>query len=208
MHGQRTLSSALCLSYGDFFFSSHCFGRRHFQPESQPVPGVRRFFGNIDFITIQNTDPKNVVFITRIVPATLFGQNGFMAKAGEADDRATNLQVVAPNPTDMNPLQIAANGTANIKVSWDAVDTVVDRDVDFGDWTALLEISFYYNPNSVTRDFGAAAATMRVNDAPEPGYGGLIGVLVGGLEVIRRRRNKSDRLGPERRCGVTARPFH
>ena len=54
-------------------------------------------------------------------------------RMAEADDKATNLVLVAPKPTVQNPLLIGPSGNANIKFTWDAVDLIHDNDVDGGD---------------------------------------------------------------------------
>ncbi len=74
--------------------------------------------------------------------ALVFGKTviTFVPVAGEADDKATNLKLVAPNPTEDDPLLMAANGTANIKFTWDAVDTIIDGDTDMGEWAGAFDV--------------------------------------------------------------------
>src|SRR5882757_2928287 len=93
--------------------------------------------GNLGFITLKN-EADRIVFITDILTFQ------FNATGGESDDQATNLALVAPNPTDKNPIQIGPNGTATIKFSWDAVDNIKDNDVDFGDWAAIFGVHYLY----------------------------------------------------------------
>ena len=93
--------------------------------------------GNLGFITLKNTDPGHIAFITGINTVR------FNAIGGESDDEATNLALVAPNPTADKPTQIGPNGTANIKFSWDAVDNIKDNDVDYGDWGAIFTVDYH-----------------------------------------------------------------
>ena len=85
----------------------------------------------------QNPDPFSIAYITSISYFNL------IPTGGEADDQATNVALVAPNPTIQNPLKIASGGTANIKLSWDAIDSIKDNDIDFGDWTAFFDVVFH-----------------------------------------------------------------
>jgi hypothetical protein len=130
-------------------------------------------------ITLTNTDPDNIATITNVSSPVRF-----LPLAGESDDKATNPALVGVVPTVQDPLLIAANGgTANIAILWDAVDNIVDNDVDYGDWFTGVTISYHYagGPN----DSLIAFADVRVKDpprsTPEPASFILIGA---GLIVL------------------------
>jgi hypothetical protein len=131
-----------------------------------PFKALEGTSGNLGFITLTNNDPNSIAFITAIVKAQ------FNATGGESDDQATNLALVAPNPTAANPVQIGPNGTANIKFSWDAVDNIKDNDVDSGDWAAIFAVDYHYVQG--TDLIKVVSGNVRVADAPEPYPSSLI----------------------------------
>ena len=140
--------------------------------------------GNIGFITLKNTDPDQIAFITKILALH------FNATGGESDDQATNLALVTPNPTVQNPVQIGPNGTGTIKFSWDAVDEIRDNDIDFGDWDAVFSVDYHYVRGT---DLSVIpVAHVRVTDAPVPEPSTASLILIGiGLFVIGGYRFKS-----------------
>jgi PEP-CTERM motif len=150
----------------------------NFSQNPFPFVSVENTKGNIGFITLTNTDPLVSAQVTSITI-----QKQFVPVAGEADDEAFDLSIVAPNPV-LIPFLIAPNGTANIKVSWDTVDTVIDNDVDSGTWSATLNVQYNYG--------GAGLATspsvvVEVIDTPEPASIMLLGTgFAGGLAVALR----------------------
>jgi PEP-CTERM motif len=145
-----------------------------------PFVSVENTKGNIGFITLMNPDPNNIAQITSITIA-----NPFVPTAGEADDEAFGLSIVAPAPI-LIPFLIAPNGTANIKVSWDTADSVLDNDVDSGDWRARLKVEYFLS--SVEPQDIFPAVNVRVIDTPEPASFVLLGTgLVGGISVGWRR---------------------
>src|SRR5260370_20768615 len=140
--------------------------------------------GNIGFITLKNTSADQTAFLTSIRAVQ------FNATGGESDDEATNLALVGPNPTALKPVQIGPNGTANIKFSWDAVDTIKDNDIDHGDWRAIFSVHYLYTEG--TDLFTVAQGNVRVADAPEPSAGSLMALGIV-LVVVGRRRLKLPR---------------
>lgn len=127
---------------------------------SVPTHALENTNGNIGFVKLTNNDANNTAFITNITPFQ------FNAIGGEADDQATNLALVAPNPTVANPVQIGPNGFANIKFSWDAIDIVKDNDVDHGDWAAIFSVSYHYVTG--TDLLMVAQGLVVVDDPPVP----------------------------------------
>jgi PEP-CTERM motif len=143
-----------------------------------PFVSLENTKGNIGFITLTNTDPLVSAQITSITI-----QNQFVPAAGEADDEAFDLSIVAPSPV-LIPFLIAPNGTANIKVSWDTIDTVIDNDVDSGTWIATLNVQ--YNLVGATQTT-FPSVIVKVVDAPEPASIVLLGTgLAGGLAAAWR----------------------
>ena len=135
--------------------------------------------GNIGFITLKNNSLDQIAFVTSILAFQ------FNATGGESDDQATNLALVAPNPTAKNPVQIAPNGTATIKFSWDAVDSIKDNDIDSGDWAAIFSVHYLYVEG--TDNMTVVQGNVRVADAPEPSALSLIMAGIALLVVGRKR---------------------
>lgn len=142
--------------------------------------------GNIGFINLKNTSADQIAFITSI------RANQFNATGGESDDEATNLALVGPNPTAAKPVQVGPNGTANIKFSWDAVDTIKDNDIDHGDWGAIFSVHYLYTEG--TDLFTVAQGNVRVADAPEPSAWSLMAMGIV-LVLTGRYRFKSRAAG-------------
>ena len=149
-----------------------------------PYVAVENTTGNIGFVTLKNDSASDIAVVTSI-NALYFNPTG-----GEADDKATNLALVAPDLSVTGPLTIAPNGTANIKFSWDAVDQIIDNDTDFGDWGAIFSVHYYYV--SGTDLFAVVQGNVRVVDpVPEPAVFSLalLGLAMGG--TLRRQQKKS-----------------
>jgi hypothetical protein len=153
-----------------------------------PCMALENTSGNTCLITLTNTDPSHLVYVTNIsAPAR------FVPYAGESDDQAINPALVAPNPTAQNPLVIALKGgTANIKFSWDAVDYVMDNDVDSGSWLTSFNVTYHYAGGSNMTLL--VVADVQVNDpprgTPEPATFLAIGlglVALGGYRFRPRR---------------------
>jgi PEP-CTERM motif len=143
-----------------------------------PFVSVENTKGNVGFITLTNTSPLVSAQVTSITI-----QNQFVPTAGEADDEAFDLSILAPNPV-LIPFLIAPNGTANIKVSWDTVDTVIDNDVDSGTWLATLNVQYNYGGAALTT---FPSVVVKVIDTPEPSSIVLLGTgLAGGLATAWR----------------------
>jgi PEP-CTERM motif len=143
-----------------------------------PFVSLENTKGNIGFITLTNNDPLISAQVTSITI-----QNQFVPVAGEADDEAFGLSILAPSPV-LIPFLIAPNGTANIKVSWDTVDTVIDNDVDSGTWLATLNVQYNYIGPTLTT---FPSVIVRVVDVPEPASIVLLGTgLAGGLAAAWR----------------------
>jgi hypothetical protein len=75
--------------------------------------------GNIEFLNISNISDGNVFInnISVVAPSPA---------AGEIDDEATNVVLIALKPTVQNPVLLTPNTNFNIKFSWDAVDNIKD----------------------------------------------------------------------------------
>jgi hypothetical protein len=99
---------------------------------------------------------------------------------GELDDKATNIDLIRPNPTQADPLILSPDTNFNIRFSWDAVDNIKDGDVDFGQWQAL----FGLNIANVPTEF--VAATLQVNDpeTPIPAAFPLFATGLGGIGLL------------------------
>jgi hypothetical protein len=133
--------------------------------------------GNIEFLNISNISNGNVV-ITRISIVSPF------PAGGEVDDEATNVVLIAPNPTVQNPVILTPNTNFNIKFSWDAVDNIKDKDVDFGLWQSGFFLDF------TVGDSQFAQALLRVNDTPLPPALPLFATGLGGLGLLGWRRKR------------------
>jgi hypothetical protein len=153
-----------------------------------PCMALENTTGNTCLITLTNTNPSQLAYVTNIS-----APSAFIPYAGESDDQAINPALVAPNPTAQNPLIIAlSGGTANIKFSWDAVDYIMDNDVDSGSWVTSFDITYNYGSGSNMTLH--ALALVQVNDpprgTPEPAAFITIGlglVALGGCRFRPRR---------------------
>jgi hypothetical protein len=122
-------------------------------------------------------------------------------KGGDANDKATNLKLDGPSPTNNNPLDVAASsakGHFDIVFNWDAVDQVIAGDKDAGQWAAAFLLTFdYIDPATGKAVLGATQfvfVNLQVTDpgfkAPVPAalplFAGSFGVI--GLVTRRRKR--------------------
>ena len=174
-----TLGINLVMAVAGFFWPvSTARAAIIYSQSPDPYVALENTPGNIAFITMKNDDATSIAFVTEIHAVRL------NPTGGEADDKATNLALVAPNPTVVNPLAIGPNGTANIKFSWDAVDEIKDNDVDFGDWSAVFTVDYFYTTG--TNLLAVVQGHVRVTDpVPEPAVFSL--VLLGLVGAILRK---------------------
>jgi hypothetical protein len=147
-----------------------------------PFQAVEGTLGNIGFLTLSNFGTSDI---------TITGITGRITPfAGELDDQATNLNLIAPTVFPfvlpaMQPGFPLAN--FNIKFSWDAVDNVRDNDVDFGIWHATFTITGQQSGRPPTDE---AFAVLRVNDVPLPAALPLFATGLGALGLLGWRRKK------------------
>ena len=141
--------------------------------------------GNIGFINVANDPNSGARFEIdqiRVSALTFFG--------GEFDDQATNLFVVAPKPTPLNPIVLLPGTNFNVKISWDAVDNIKDNDVDFGVWLSTLSVD-----DLATKVTEGVSFTLKVTDTPIPASLPLFATGIGALGLLGwRRKRKAQRL--------------
>jgi hypothetical protein len=147
-----------------------------------PYQAPEGTFGNIGFLTLSNFGLSDI---------TVTGITGVITPfAGELDDQAINLNIVAPivfpivlpGEKDGFPLS-----NFNIKFSWDAVDNTKDNDVDFGIWHATFTIMGIQTDRPPTDE---AFAVLRVNDTPLPAALPLFATGLGVLGLLGWKRKR------------------
>ena len=147
-----------------------------------PFQAVEGTLGNIGFLTLSNFGTTDI---------TITGITGVITPfAGELDDQATNLNIIAPTVFPFVLPGMKAGfplANFNIKFSWDAVDNVKDNDVDFGIWHATFTITGSQTGRPPTDE---AFAVLRVNDTPLPGALPLFATGFGVLGLLCWRRKR------------------
>ena len=116
----------------------------------------------------------------------------------DANDKVSNFSIVAPNATPQNPVQLGARGGHfSIKLSWDAVDTVIDGIQDRGQWWAFLALTCAEVCNEFNQKFFAARAFLQVDDPPKTPLPAALPLFATGLAAMglfgwrRKRKNKT-----------------
>jgi hypothetical protein len=144
----------------------------------------------------ENTNNPQTSFLvitnptSELVEITNIGMSSFgiipVPGSQDANDKVSNFSILAPNATPQNPVQLAAaGGHFSIKLSWDAVDTVIDGVQDRGQWWAFLALTCaqacneFGNPN-----FFAARAFLQVDDPPKTPLPAALPLFAGGLGVM------------------------
>jgi len=142
-----------------------------------PFEAAENTSGHIGFLNVTNLETNRTASIIAISVAQI------KLIGGEFDDQATNVTILGPFPSEASPLVLGPGTNFNIKFSWDAVDTIIDNDIDFGLW----EVRFLLTGFDETTN---AYAHLRVNDTPLPAALPLFATGLGALGLLGWRRKK------------------
>jgi len=143
-----------------------------------PFEAVENTSGHIGFLNVTNLETSRTASIIGIAVAQI------KLIGGEFDDQATNVTILGPFPSEASPLVLGPGTNFNIKFSWDAVDTIIDGDIDFGLW----EVRFLLTGFDETTN---AYAHLRVNDVPLPAALSLFATGLGLFGYFGYRRRKA-----------------